>query len=94
MNGFLELAIALFGGFVLGLFYFYSLWITVRQLPVTAYPIPLTLGSFIARLAITLLGFYLLMNGHWQRGLIALVGFTIARTILTRIKGKILTTPR
>ncbi|MGC9502397.1 ATP synthase subunit I [Baaleninema sp.] len=88
-NVFLNIGIALFGGFALGLFYFYSLWITVRQFPVTAYPIPLAIGSFFGRLIITLLGFYILMDGQWQRGLSALLGFIIARTVITRIKGKL-----
>ena len=70
-------------GIILGIFYFGSLWITVRQLPTTAYPVRLFIGSWLGRMVITLLGFYLVMNGQWQRVLICLAGFIVARIILT-----------
>lgn len=71
-------------GIVLGIFYFGSLWITVRQLPTTVYPVRLFIGSWLGRLVITLLGFYLVMNGQWQRVLVCLAGFVIARMLLIR----------
>lgn len=85
----IALAFSGLGGFVLGIFYFYSLWITVRQLPVTVYPIRLTIGSLLGRLAVTLLGFYLIMDGVWYRGLAALIGFIIGRIAVTHRKGKL-----
>ena len=69
-------------GFILGIFYFASLWITVRQLPTTAYPVRLFIGSWLGRIVITLLGFYLVMDGQWQKALICLGGFILARIIL------------
>jgi F1F0 ATPase subunit 2 len=71
-------------GFLLGLFYFGSLWLTVQQLPTTQWPIRLTLGSLFSRMAIVLLGFYLIIDGSWQRAIIALLGLLVARTILTQ----------
>lgn len=71
-------------GVALGIFYFGSLWITVRQLPTTAYPVRLFLGSWFGRMIVTLLGFYLVMHGQWQRVLICLGGFVVARIMLTR----------
>ena len=70
-------------GVALGSFYFGSLWMTVRQLPTTAYPTRLFIGSWLCRIIITLLGFYLVMNGQWQRALICLGGFVTARIVLT-----------
>jgi F1F0 ATPase subunit 2 len=70
-------------GIILGIFYFGSLWITVRQLPTTAYPVRLFIGSWLGRMVITLLGFYLVMNGQWQRVLICLAGFIAARIVMT-----------
>lgn len=70
-------------GIILGIFYFGSLWITVRQLPTTAYPVRLFIGSWLGRMIVTLLGFYLVMNGQWQRVLICLAGFIAARIVLT-----------
>jgi F1F0 ATPase subunit 2 len=71
-------------GFILGIFYFYSLWITLRQIPTTAYPIRLLIGSWLGRMIVTLFGFYLVMDGQWQRVLICLGGFVAARILLTR----------
>ncbi|MGJ3252272.1 MAG: ATP synthase subunit I [Elainellaceae cyanobacterium] len=73
---------ALPAGFLLGLFYFCSLWITVRQLPSTQLPIRLFVGSFLGRTVITILGFYIIMSGHWERALVGLLGFLLARMIL------------
>lgn len=84
MSNFLSLFVALLSGIALGVFYFGSLWITVRQLPTTGQPFRLFLGSFIGRLAVTLWGFYWVMSGHWQRALICLFGFWLARLILTQ----------
>jgi F1F0 ATPase subunit 2 len=82
MNNIFHLFIPLLGGFSLGIFYFGSLWITVRQLPSTQMPIRLFIGSYLGRMGIALLGFYMIMNGHWERSLIGLLGFLLARTVL------------
>ncbi len=84
MSNFLYLFMSLPLGFLLGILYFSSLWWTVRQLPTTQQPIFLILGSFIARLSIAIFGFYLVMNGSWERLLVALLGFVFARSILIR----------
>ena len=84
MNNIIYLLIALPLGFTLGIFYFVNLWITVRQIPTTQWPFRLIIGSFFGRNSITILGLYLIMDGSWQRVLIALFGFLLARTILMR----------
>jgi F1F0 ATPase subunit 2 len=76
--------LALLLGFALGIFYFGSLWITVRELPTTQWPIRLVVGSYIGRLIIAGLGFYLIMDGHWERGIFAVTGCILARTFLVR----------
>lgn len=76
--------LAFFAGVLLGGFFFGSLWITVRQLPTTAWPMRLVVGSYIGRLAIALLGFYLIMQGDWRRAIAGLVGFLIVRTIFVQ----------
>jgi F1F0 ATPase subunit 2 len=78
----LELLVAAIAGGLLGGFYFTSLWITVRQLPVTQWPIRLMVGSLVGRLAIATLGFYLLMNGHWERAIAGVLGFVLVRNVL------------
>lgn len=82
MNDILFIFLALPAGFVLGLFYFGSLWITVRQLPTTQWPVRLFIGSYLSRLAIAAFGFYLIVGGRWERGLVSVLGFWLARLLL------------
>lgn len=72
------------GGIGLGLFYFGSLWYTLKYLPRIRRPELVMVGSFFARTAITLLGFYLLLGGRWERLLFALGGFILVRFFMTR----------
>jgi len=81
------LILAAIAGCLLGGFYFASLWVTVRQLPTTAWPMRLTVGSLLGRMAVVLMGFFIVMNGSWQRAIACLIGFIVARTILTRYWG-------
>lgn len=69
-------------GFILGLLYFSCLWFTVQRMATSRHPILLIVGSGLARISLALLGFYLLIDGHWERLLIAIVGFLMARTLL------------
>ena len=76
--------LSFFVGVALGLFYFGTLWLTLLYLSKTQRPVLVAVGGFFVRMAITLLGFYLIMEGHWERLLIALGGFILARIFLTR----------
>lgn len=69
-------------GFVLGLFYFSCLWFTVQHLTHTRYPVLLMVGSGVVRLSVALLSFYFIIGGHWERLMIAFLGFLFARTLL------------
>lgn len=71
-------------GLALGAFYFISLWRTVKRLPDTPKPWRLILGSVFVRMAIVLPGFYFVMSGHWERLIMALIGFILMRKLLTR----------
>jgi len=71
-------------GLVLGAFYFIALWRTVRKIPDTQSPARLILGSLVVRMAVVLPGFYFVMSGHWERLVMALIGFILARKLLTR----------
>ncbi|WP_204141734.1 ATP synthase subunit I [Halomicronema sp. CCY15110] len=77
-----SLILAFCAGAGLGGFFFGSLWFTVRQLPTTGWPVRLVVGSYFGRMAIALLGFYLIMQGDWQRAIAGLLGFIAARVIL------------
>ena len=71
-------------GIMLGWFYFGGLWLTVRQIPSVRRPGLLSFASFVVRTAVTLLGFYVVMGGRWERLLIALAGFLVFRTVAVR----------
>lgn len=81
----LTLAPALAVGVLLGVLFFVGLWWTVRKLATTKHVALLFLGSLLVRTSIVILGFYFLMGNDWQRLLAGLVGFVIARIIVTRL---------
>ena len=76
--------LAFIAGAGLGAFFFGSLWFTIRQLPTTGWPLRLVVGSYFGRMAIALLGFYLIMQGDWTRAVAGLLGFITARFALVR----------
>jgi len=75
---------AFLAGLALGGFYFGGLWLTVRRLPAAQHVAPLFLLSFVGRMAVSLGGFYLVMDGDWRRAVACLVGFLVMRMVLTR----------
>jgi F1F0 ATPase subunit 2 len=81
----LLLAPALIAGILLGLFFFGGLWWTVRK-GVAAKHIALWFfGSLLLRSGVVMLGFYFVMGDNWQRMLAGLLGFVIARVLVTRL---------
>ena len=72
---------ALASGVVLGAIYFGGLWLTVRRVPLVRQPALLLLGSFLLRSAVVLLGFYVVMDGRWERLVACMIGFLLARTL-------------
>lgn len=79
---FFYLSIALTAGIGLGVFYFKVLWLTVQRLPRARRPWLLSLGSFWIRLAVTMGGFYLVMEDRWENLVACLVGFLLMRQLL------------
>lgn len=69
-------------GTVLGVLFYGGLWMTVRRIITTPHPIALTLGSFVGRSVITLMGFFLVTNGQWQNAVACLAGFALARVLV------------
>jgi F1F0 ATPase subunit 2 len=91
------LAFACAGGGLLGLFFFGGLWWTVQKGISAAQPGLWFSASLLVRTGVVLTGFYLVGNDHWQRMLLCLVGFSIARPIvgrLTRTLGQAVSPPR
>jgi F1F0 ATPase subunit 2 len=84
MNDLVSLMIALVAGMALGAVAFGGLWWTVRRLPTAKSPALLTVGSLVARLGISILGFYLIGAGSWERLLASLAGYILVRQVLIR----------
>ncbi len=78
----LYLILSVLVGILLGLFYFGGLWLTVQKITAITYPYLLVLLSFIIRVAVVLVGFFLLLRADWRYLLAALAGFIVARTLL------------
>jgi len=87
MNELLTLALALVAGVLLSALFFGGLWWTVRKGVSSKQPGPWFLGSLLLRTGIILAGFYFVSGGNWERLLACLLGFVIARFIVTRLIG-------
>ena len=85
MNEILGLVLALVTGGLLGGMFFGGLWWTVQKGVSSKRPALWFLGSLLLRTSITLAGFYFIAQGHWERLLLCLFGFAIARPIVTRL---------
>ena len=79
MNEIVYIILAFIVGLLLGTIFFGGLWFTVRKLVTSKIPALWFLGSFILRISITLIGFYYISSGSWQRFLICVAGFITAR---------------
>src|SRR5664279_1842355 len=83
MNDSLTLALAWMAGGALGTIFFGGLWWTVRKGVSSPRPALWFLGSMLLRMSIALVGFYFVGRGHWERLVACLLGFIIARLVVT-----------
>lgn len=72
-------------GALLGGGFFGSLWWTVRRGIASDRPALWFLGGLVLRMPITFYGFYLAGGTEWQRWLVCLAGFVIARIVVGRL---------
>jgi len=85
MNETLILVLALATGVLLGAIFFGGLWWTVQKGVSSKRPALWFFGSLLLRTSIALVGFYFIARGHWERLLVCLLGFVIARLIVMRL---------
>lgn len=85
MNEMINMLPSLLAGALLGILFFGGLLLTIQKALHSKKVALLFIGSFIIRMAVTLAGFYFVSQNSWQKMLVCLAGFLIARTIITRI---------
>lgn len=85
MNEPLSMAFALAAGMLLGGFFFTGLWWTVNKGVSSRRPALWFFGSMLLRTCIVVLGFYFILGDDWKRLLAGVVGFIVARLIVTRL---------
>ena len=83
MTELLPLALAFVAGLLLGAFYFGGLWWTVRRGVLSKHPALWFSGSMLLRTSMVLVGFYVVGRGQWERLVVCLLGFVLARVLVT-----------
>jgi F1F0 ATPase subunit 2 len=87
MNDGAVLVLAAAAGLALGAVFFGGLWWTVRRALRSQHAALWFLGSLVLRTSIALGGFYLVSSDRWDRLLACLLGFVVARLVVTRLCG-------
>jgi len=82
VNEAVSVALSFVAGVLLGALFFGGLWWTVRQGLSSQWPARWFLGSLLVRMTIALTGFYVVGRDHWERWLVCLVGFLLARLLV------------
>ena len=70
---------------VWGVLFFGGLWWTVCKGVASESPAAWFFGSLVLRMGIALGGFCLVGNGDWERLILCLAGFVVARLAVTRL---------
>ena len=85
MSETLALILALLAGTMLGMVFFGGLWWTIQRGISSKQPAALFFFSLLLRTGIALAGFYFVGRSDWRRVLACLVGFLLARILVTRL---------
>jgi len=79
------LILPLLAGILVGAFFFGGLWWTTKKAVISKSPVFWFLGSLFVRLGVTVTAFYFIAQNRWERMVICLAGFIIARIIVQRM---------
>jgi F1F0 ATPase subunit 2 len=85
MNETLILTLAWMGGLGLGAMFFGGLWWTIRRGLSSQQPALWFFGSLMLRMGLAVVGICFLSGGHWQRLLVCLLGFVMARIVVKQL---------
>ena len=77
--------VVLLTGALIGTVFFGGLWLTVQKGLTSENPAWWFFGSTLLRTGFALAGFYFIAQGDWRRILLGLLGFFIARVVITRL---------
>jgi F1F0 ATPase subunit 2 len=87
MNDYWYMVVAFLAGIILGLFYYGTLWLTVRRVTHLRRPTMALAISLVLRAAIVVAVLYGLMRGDWYNLVAALIGFIAGRFVVdARVK--------
>ena len=89
MSNTLVLALALLSGVLFGITFFGGLWWTVRRGLLAPVPALWFSASSLIRTAVALGGFYVVSHGEWRRLVTCLLGFLLARFVITHASRKL-----
>jgi len=84
MNESLIQIFALVAGLLLGGVFFGGLWWSVHKGLSSKKPALWFLGSMLVRMSVVVAGFYFVGHEHWERLVLCLFGFVIARVLVVR----------
>ena len=84
MNSVSTLFLAALFGASLGAFFFGGLWWTVKKGLTSNHTALWFLGSTLIRTGFVLAGFFVVAAGDWKKLLACLLGFYVARIVVTR----------
>jgi F1F0 ATPase subunit 2 len=79
------LLLGLVSGLLLGAFFFAGLWWTIRRSLAARAPALWFAASLLLRTLVTSAGFYAVAQSDWRRLPTALLGFVLARLLVTRL---------
>jgi F1F0 ATPase subunit 2 len=85
MNDVISLSVVLMAGILIGGFFFGGLWWTIQNGLTSKNPALWFFGSTLLRLSAALAGFYFIAGTDWRKLLICMLGFLIARLLVTRL---------
>jgi F1F0 ATPase subunit 2 len=83
MSDYLGRVAAAMAGLALGGFFFGGLWWTVKRGLHSRAPALWFAGSMLLRTVLVLAGFYFIGAHHWDRLVLCLAGFVLARLVMT-----------
>lgn len=83
-EGYTMLVASALVGVLLGIVYFGGLWLTVQRIERANHPVAILAASFIVRLGLVLVGFYLISDGRIERLVACLAAFFLTRLLIVK----------